>query len=177
MSAAEKRQSLQGVGRRLRGCRRVPSAFGFTLLEVLLSLALFTIATGILAGSLYSGLQAYRSARSDTQIENRYRLVLRQVLAISDRETFDGSGEVRLPDGDTADWETTLEQGELLDLFVARVSVRLRGDITAALPDAELADGRQFELLLYRPDWAEPMERGHLLEDRRTALEKRREER
>lgn len=148
----------------------------FTLIEVLLALGLFVVATGILAGSLYSGLQAYRAAASDTLTENRYRLVLREVLQISDRTEFERGGLLRLPDDTRAHWEVQLgDNPVLLDLLEAQITVRLEGDLPVGggvvrEPERE----RSFLLQLYRPDWMDVTDRAQLLDDRRRALEERR---
>lgn len=155
-----------------------PTARAFTLIEVVLSIGLFVIAAGILSGSLYSGMQAYRAARNDAQIENRYRLALREVMAISARDEFDRSGTVRLPDGGTARWEADLEQSGLVDLFTAQVVIRLdsgSGSNGFVLSEEEARRGRTFELALYRPSWSDVTERSSLLDDRRSALERRRD--
>lgn len=149
---------------------------GFTLVEVLLALGLFVIASGVLAGAIYSGLQAYRGAQSDADIENRYRLVLRQVLSISDRTEFERGGTLRLPDGTVADWDAMIEDdSQLLDLFNVNVTVRLSGNLPSTAAAAVPQQERDFHLYLYRATWSDAGDRGRLLDERRRALEDRRE--
>lgn len=153
---------------------------GFTLMEVLLAITLFVVASGVLAGAIYSGLQAYRGAQSDSVLENRYRLVLRQVLLISERTEFERGGTLRLPDGTQADWDATIEaDSQLLDLFNVNVVVRLSGDLPASATTtaAQSRHERDFNLYLHRANWSDSGDRGRLLEERRRALEDRRERR
>lgn len=147
----------------------------FTLAEVLLALGLFVVAAGILAGALYSGMQAYRAASGDAQIENRYRLVLRQVLEISDRTEFERGGTLRLPDGTDAEWSAQLRDNPVLvDLLEAEVTVKLRDTFSGTGGRDAAPAERSFTLQLYRTDWQEPTDRSQLLEDRRSALDDRR---
>jgi len=155
--------------------RMRPSHFrrsAFSLIEVLVAVGLFTLASAVLVQSAYDAVRAYETVRPDSQRDQLYRFVLRSILAIQEREEMEDGDEWELPDESRADWEVEIEDGEMLNLFRVMVTIRLQGDRFSSVDDDE---ERRFEVMLFRPDWE--MEDGAgILDDRRNALEDRRRE-
>ncbi|MGE9296446.1 MAG: prepilin-type N-terminal cleavage/methylation domain-containing protein [Puniceicoccales bacterium] len=142
---------------------------GFTLLEVLLALGLFAIASAALVQSASDALRAYDVVRTDSEREQMYRYLLRSIVSIEERDEMEDGGDLRLPDDTRADWEAEIEDGEMVDLFRVLITIELESDRFSS-GDEEV---RTFEVLLFRPDWQ--MEDGEgILDDRRKAMEDRR---
>lgn len=145
---------------------------GFTLIEVLVALALFALASGILVTSALNAVRATEAVRSDSDQEQLFRFMLRSIIAIEDREELEDGGDWKLPDESQADWEAEVEDTEMVDLFKVTIQVNLdRGNFGASDDDVS----RSYEVFLYRPDWESvDGNRDNLLEDRRQNLEDRR---
>jgi len=148
---------------------KFPLRSAFTLLEVLLALGLFALASAVLVESVRNTLMAYESVRPDSQREQFFRFMLRSIVAIEDRAEMEDGGDWKLPDDSRADWEVEIEDGEMLNLFRANIVITLQAD---RFGGGE-GDERRFEVFLFRPDWE--MEDGAgVREDRQDALEDRR---
>ena len=147
--------------------RRVPGAF--TLVEVLVAIAIFGMAVVVLGSAYVNVLQSYESIRRDQIPEEEVEFVFSRVLSIESREDFEAGGRVETLHAGVFDWDGHLEQTRVAELFEAEVRVRLPGGA---------GDGRPREVVrtfvLYRPGWEEPAERDRLREETRDRLEERR---
>lgn len=147
------------------------TASAFTLLEVLLALALFSIASALLVQSATDALRAFEAVKGNANEEQFYRFVLRQALAVENQEEFEDGNDVLLPDERSAHWEAEVEDAGMVDLYQARITVEIEGDRFSSRDDAE---PRVYAVYLYRPQWsAVDGDRADILEDRREAWEDR----
>lgn len=139
---------------------------GFTLIEAILAIGLFAVASGMLIQAAVNSVFAYEAVKSNSDQSQIYRYLLRSIAAIEDQEEMEEGGDWPLPDDTTANWEVVVEDTEMVDLFHVTVEIELEDD------DEPTA----FELYLYRPDWSSvDTDRETLINDRRENLEDRRD--
>jgi prepilin-type N-terminal cleavage/methylation domain-containing protein len=129
---------------------------GFTLIEVLLALALFAISVVVLASSYVNVLVSLEAVRVDRVLEQEMAFVRSVILTSPDRDTIEEGGELPTAELGYAYWEAELEPTDLADLFIVHVSVTLEG--TNSVDERTLND----RLIVLRPTWSEPLEREEL---------------
>ena len=147
--------------------RRFPSR-AFTLLEVLLSVALFAIAVVMLAGAYVNVLDSVESVRSDRAFEQELRWIREKVLLEPDLDKVEEGDETPTPDFGNARWEVTVEPTGVADLFLISLHVEMEGNDDEPLREAN----EQFMVL--RPGWSEPLERDKLRNEARSRIEEAR---
>lgn len=137
---------------------------GFTLIEVLVSLAIFALAA-VSLGAAYSNVLLGRLAlkQDEQQLDDlaRCRAALLETPGFDDVEA---GGEVRLPGDRTARWKGRIEPTAVSDLF----AVELRAEI-------EPAGGGEAETftearMLLRPTWSIPSDRQKIRDEARQRL-------
>lgn len=141
---------------------------GFTLIEVLMSLAIFALAA-VSLGAAYSNVLLGRLALQ--QDEQRLDDFARCRAALMETPGFDdveAGGEIHLPGGRTARWEGKIEATAVSDLFAVQL-----------IAEIERADGAEAEeftetRMLLRPTWSIPSDRQKIRDDARQRLEKER---
>jgi len=143
----------------------------FTLLEVLVALSLFAVASAMLVQSALNAVRAYELVQPESNREQMFRFVLRTIIATEDREEMEDGGDITLPDDSVANWEAEIEETQLLDLFLVTIEVELDDGFGGSGEEIT----RSYQVHLYRPDWDyEDGNRDEILEDRRDNLEDRR---
>lgn len=152
--------------RRAKGCAR-PTSPGFTLLEVLLALALFSIAGLVLAAAYANILNNLEKVKLDQALEDELALVRMQVLLQPELEEVERGGDLPTLHYGEARWRASVTPSErIADLFRVDLEIDLegRGD---QLPARTLTQ----TLWLLRPDWSEPTDRDNLRAQRRQEIE------
>jgi general secretion pathway protein I len=144
-------------------------ADAFTLVEVLVSLAIFAIAAVVLAAAYLNVISGYTSMSQRQQQEEDWKFVREQVLTQPDRATLEQGGRLSLPDGRSLSWAAKLENSDIADVF--RVTLRVEA---AAGGTARDPWKREQTLLLLRPAWSDPADRDKLRNDLQQQLEKAR---
>jgi len=140
----------------------------FTLLEVLVSLAIFAIAA-VSLGAAYSNVIMSRIAmKQDEQRlddQARCRAALLETPGFDDVET---GGEIHLPGGRTARWQGKIEATSVSDLFAVQ--------LTAEIERADGAEAEEFTetRMLLRPTWSIPADRQKIRDEVRQRLEQER---
>ncbi|HUG10671.1 MAG TPA: type II secretion system protein, partial [Opitutaceae bacterium] len=107
--------------------RRFPSR-AFTLIEVLLAVALFAIAVVVLAGAYVNVIEGVESVRSDRAFEQELRWIREKVLLETDLEKVEEGDEVPTPDFGNARWEAVVEPTGVADLFLISLHVEMEGN-------------------------------------------------
>jgi len=132
---------------------------GFTLIEVLLALALFAVSVVVLASAYINVLFGLESVRVDRVLEQEMAFVRSVVLTAPDRETLEEGGELPTGELGLAYWEAELEPTAIADLFVVRVSITIQG--------TRESEGKTLNerLIVLRPSWSEPVDREELRAD------------
>ncbi len=151
------------------GSFRLPGTAAFTLVEVLVALAIFAIATVVLGSAYVNVLQSYESIRRDQIADAETEFVFSRILTEEIREEFEAGGTIETLHAGNFNWGAHLESTGVADLFRAEVRVT---------PPGRTEGGRPREVtrsfILFRPGWQEPDERERLREETRQRLEEQR---
>ncbi|HRG55919.1 MAG: prepilin-type N-terminal cleavage/methylation domain-containing protein [Opitutaceae bacterium] len=147
--------------------RTKPTAF--TLIEVLVSLAIFAFAAMVLGTTYVNVLTGYAAVAQRNGHDQDLRLVRAVLLTEPDRNKAEAGGDQALPGNRTAHWEARIGEAGVADLFRIRFRCAIR-DPAQAQPWV-----REESFLLLRPTWSDPAIRDRLREAARTRLEKNRE--
>ena len=140
----------------------------FTLIEVLVSLAIFAVAA-VSLGAAYSNVLLSRIAmkQDEQRLDDRARCRA-ALLETPGFEDVEAGGEIHLPGGRIARWEGKIEATSVSDLF----AVQLTAEIEAA-DGAEAEEFAETRMLL-RPTWSIPSDRQKIRDEARQRLEKER---
>jgi general secretion pathway protein I len=130
----------------------------FTLIEVLVSLAIFALAAVVLSVAYINIIGSYRTLGKHQQSEEDWKLLRAVVLTEADPKKVEEGGRISLPGGRQLNWTAKIEATDVADLF----KLTLEAD-TPASGDAEAWQQRQV-LHLLRPAWSDPGERDRLRE-------------
>ncbi len=126
---------------------------GFTILEVLIALAVFTLAAVVLGTSYVNVLNAYAAVADRARFEDDLRFARTFVLTEPQREEVEKGGEFGGIGGRRVSWKTTIESTETADLFLVTFDAEINDP---NLPKPETLT-QQFRLL--RPTWDKNGER------------------
>jgi general secretion pathway protein I len=165
-SKVERRRS-KVVRRPTWGLRRAPCdlrAPAFTLLEVLVALAIFALAAVVLGATYVNALNAYEAATRRNGYSEDLRFARMALLTEPDRDKVEEGGELDLGGGKRARWQADVASTNTVDLF----SVTWTCDITDPGRPEPYHTTQTF--LLLRPTWADPVERSTLLEQTRERI-------
>ena len=128
----------------------------FTLIEVLVSLAIFALAAVVLGAAYVNVLNGYDAVSHRQEHEQDLRLVRAQLLAEPDRTVVEKGGTFALPENRQAEWSAVIKETTVADLF--QVSFRCQ------IPEPARARPwvREESFLLLRPTWSDPADRDKL---------------
>lgn len=139
----------------------------FTLVEVLVSLAIFAIAAVVLGAAYVNTLTNYQAAQQWGSRQGELELLRTALLTEPDRAQAEKGGELPWDDSRTVRWHARIEETTVADLFQVIV------DWEISDPDpGRGATGRQ-TLMLLRPSWSDPRERERLRAASRQRLAQR----
>ncbi len=141
---------------------------GFTLIEVLVSLAIFALAAVVLSAAYLNIIGGYRSMGARHQAEEDWKWVRSMVQAEPDREKIEQGGQIPLPDGRQVTWSAKIDPTEVADLF------RLTLEAGTSGAGEPAAWQRSASSHLLRPAWSDPVERDRLREQTRQRVEQER---
>lgn len=141
---------------------RKPKAF--TLIEVLISLALFALASNIIASAFINALLARESNPSITYKDIATQTARRQLLLEPNLEdAMDGARIETLEIGEVV-WTSEILPTDIVDLFECQLVIEFL-DV-----DSETASTYNEKLFLLRPTWSVSDERSSLLQDKKDTL-------
>ncbi len=141
---------------------------GFSFLEVLLALALFTLASAVLTTSLTTALSLRERSDAIDLSAHAVRLAREQLLLEPTREDAERGADLDLPFGGSARWRASMESTEIVNLFAVDLTVTIEGLDTVSDGDYEQ------RLWLLRPTWSLSEERTALLDEKRRLIERER---
>jgi general secretion pathway protein I len=141
----------------------------FTLIEVLIALAVFAMAATYLTSTFVSALTARERSVNDDLLHADIQAVRMQLLLEPDRDDAEDGGEYPTLRHGEAFWQARIEPTQLVDLFQVAFTIEFSD------PPEDGPDGYEEKLYLLRPTWSETDERSDLLEDKRQELERNRD--
>ena len=142
---------------------------GFSLIEVILAIALFAISAVVLSQSFVNGLQILDAFQSKKSFYQDLQFVRRQVLTIADRDEIEAGGEIETVGSGRARWDAAIESTNVVDLHKVTLTVTFSGK------DGRESEEVQKEHYLLRPTWSDLTERLELLEKKRELIEEKRD--
>jgi general secretion pathway protein I len=137
---------------------RFSTSAAFTLLEVLVALAIFAAAAVVLGATYVNALKAYEAVSKRNEFDADLRFVRSVVLTQADRDKVEEGGDLDLGDNKHAHWQADIASTDTVDLF----SVAWTCEITDPDRREPYRVAQNFRLL--RPTWSDPVERTKLLE-------------
>ena len=144
--------------------RSAGSKTAFSLIEVVIAVALFASAAVVLSSAFVNALLAREHGVRDNIFANDVSAVRMQLLLESNLEDAEEGGTIKTLNSGEAEWQAVIEPMEVIDLF--------RVELQVEFPEApEGIPSAYYETLyLLRPTWSLSDERSELLEDKRQAL-------
>jgi general secretion pathway protein I len=138
---------------------------GFTLIEVLVSLAIFAMAVVALGSAYLNVLNSYEVVARGTQVNEDFAFARQQVFNEPDRKKLEQGGEFDTAGGLRAKWGVEIESSPVADLFKVIFTCQI-ADPNRAEPDKQVQT-----FMLLRPTWViDAAERGKLKEDAKTRI-------
>jgi general secretion pathway protein I len=146
---------------------RPPLPGGFTLIEVLVALAIFALSGLMLASAYVNVLSAQQAALHRADLGADLRLVREALRAEPVREKVEAWNQLTLPDDRSARWQATLTPTPVADLFDVTLEVEFTtggGGKTTTVTET---------CRLLRPTWSQGAERETLRANARSKLAQR----
>ena len=163
-SAESPRDPATGHRRRAGTAAAARPRGAFTLLEVLLALALFALSVSVLAAAYLNIIQGLESVKTDHGFEQEVRFVREQVMLEPDLKILEKGGETKTLDYGPVRWDVAVQATGVADLFQVQLHV--------VLGDAQGKQREQTETFqVLRPSWSDPVERDKLRADAKKRIE------
>ena len=159
-------RSDAGVGHPVMNVLRPRRPDAFTLIEVLVSLAIFAGAAVVLGATYVNVLSSYDAVARRSEHEEDVAFVRSAVLEEPDRKTVEQGGDFTLPGNRTAHWEATVTEAAVADLFQVHFHCEIRE------PARSQPWVREETFMLLRPTWSDPTIRDNLRQNSRDRLAK-----
>ncbi len=150
-------------------CIHKSSRDGFTLIEVVVALALFASASIGLTMAFTSILTVREHGVQNDRLDADLRAIRQQLLLEPDLEAAEEGNTLETLSSGEAQWSAEIEPTEVVDLFAVQFYVELSD------PPEGSPDRYSETLYLLRPTWSEKDERDELLADKREALQRQRD--
>ena len=129
---------------------------GFTLLEVLVALAIFALAAVVLGAAYINVLNGYEVARRATVSDPEVQFARLQLLAQADVDLARQGGEFEAGDGRHVLWSATIDPTNEADLFTVAFECEIAGK------DAVKAQKVREVFRVLRPTWSVAADRSTL---------------
>lgn len=153
----------------MRNDRYLKRHSAFTLIEVLIALTVFAMASTYLMSTFVNALTAREQNVSEDLLHADIRAVRMQLLLEPNLEDAEDGGEYPTLSHGEASWRARIEPMEIVDLFEVELLIEF------SEPPEGGPDSYEEKLYLLRPTWSEGDERSDLLEDKRQELERSRD--
>lgn len=149
--------------RRPRGMDRVSGCgdgrAGFTLIEVMVALLIFTLAAVVLGGSYVNVLNSYFIMGASVRAADDVMFARAALLSEPDRDKAEEGGEFTRSDRRRVRWKATIEPTNVADLF----TVAFHCEVDDPERPKPTTTEQTFRLL--RPTWSKSDERAKLREE------------
>ena len=147
------------------GVNTLHQTIAFTLIEVLISLAIVALAAIVLGAAYANTLGAHHAAAQRATAGHAVEFLREQVLNEPERDKVEAGGDVALPDNRRLRWEAKIEEAPVPDLFKVTLTGRIDGG--ASTEPEEMTH----TLMLLRPTWSDPTRREQLRTEWRASRE------
>jgi len=142
---------------------------GFSLIEVVVALAIFAMAAVVLTETFVNSLLAREKGVSNDARNRDIRDVRMQLLLEPNREDAEEGDTYKTLSNGSARWEAEIKPTNVIDLFQVQLRIEFEEP-----QDAQKVSYLE-TLYLLRPTWSESDERSDLLQEKREALIKSRD--
>ena len=129
----------------------------FTLIEVTVSLAIFSLAVVVLTQAYVNTMISLDTIDNETALEADLKFVRSQIIRNSDRDVLENGGRMETLSSGTAYWRVEIEQALVSNLFYVTLIIEF-----SSFESGESNEYTQ-NLLLLRPTWSDPIERSTIL--------------
>jgi general secretion pathway protein I len=130
----------------------------FTLLEVLVALAIFALAAVVLGATYVNALNAYEAVSRRNEYDADLQFARSAVLTEPDRNKVEEGGDLDLGGSKRAHWQADIASTDTVDLFSVVWTCEVNDP---ARPEPHRVTQT---FLLLRPTWSDPVERTKLLD-------------
>jgi general secretion pathway protein I len=131
----------------------------FTLLEVMVALAVFALTAVVLGGAYLNVLIGYQVAGRDRSEEQDLAFARQELMQETDLQTAEAGDKFSSADSRDVAWTAAIDPTNTADLF----TVTLTCVISASANDPSRTIVQKFMLL--RPSWSDPTDRSKLRAD------------
>ena len=138
---------------------------GFTLIEVTLALAVFSMSVVVLTQAFVNALVSLNTLESETNYQSAFRFVRSIVIQEPRLDVLEQGGEIETLSYGTAYWETEIDATQVSDLFKLNLKIKI-----APAEKGEKPNIYEQDLFLLRPTWSDPGERAALIAENRDRL-------
>lgn len=138
---------------------------GFSLVEVMVALAIFAFAAVVLGAAYVNVLMAYARIGEAAQQNEDLRFARQMVFAQPDLEEVEKGGDFQTTDGRRVTWQARVEPTNVADLFTVTFTCEVAATEVGARPESTV---QTFRLL--RPTWSKPDEREKLRREARDRI-------
>lgn len=126
---------------------------GFTIIEVLVALMIFTMAAVVLGSTYVNVLTAYQTAARGYQRNQDVRFARAAVLSEPDREKVEKGGDFQGTNDRRVVWKAAIEPTETADLFTVNFECEITG------PEFKQPEHTKESFRVLRPTWSKDNER------------------
>jgi len=138
---------------------------GFTVIEVMIAMAIFFGAVVVFASTYLDILNAYAKIENDGDYKNDVKFARAMLMTEPDLEIVEKGAEFETAGGHRISWKATIEGTNVADLF----AVTFECDVSSAELKEPLRITEKFRLL--RPTWSKAEDRDKLRADARTRIQ------
>ena len=130
----------------------------FSLIEVLVALAIFAMAAIVLGATYVNVLNSYAAIDRDRDADEDVRFAISQLRGIADLTTAQAGDQFDSTNNRHVTWTCTIEPTTIADLFTVTFNYELDD------PGVDPKKGTQ-TFTLFRPTWSDAVQRSQLLQD------------
>ncbi|HTQ32515.1 MAG TPA: prepilin-type N-terminal cleavage/methylation domain-containing protein [Opitutaceae bacterium] len=135
---------------------------GFTLIEVMVALAIFTMAAVVLGAAYVNILNAYDLAQKANARNTDLEFARSQLLVTTDHDDAEKGGEFD-SDDDHVTWHAQIDPTPTVDVFAVTFVCEIRGKTDETITE---------NFMLLRPTWSDPVARSKLFADVKARIAK-----
>lgn len=137
---------------------------GFSLIEVVIAVALFAMAATVLSSTFVNALLLRDRVQSNDIRNADIRAVRLQLLLTPNLDDAEDGAEIETLSNGEASWRAEIEPTNVIDLFHVELFIEFLD------PQEEQESSHQETLYLLRPTWSESGERSDLLQEKKDDL-------